>query len=102
MVRRRVAQALRHWRGIDDRAGVEYTLRVKNVLDLPERLVDDGPEHLLVPLAAGHAVAVLARERAAELEDEIAHLPRDAAHAGYVVGVLQVEHRADVQATNRG
>ena len=56
---------------VDDLAGVENAVRIERPLDLAERLVQHGPEHLPHERAAHEAVTVLARQRAAEFEDEI-------------------------------
>src|SRR5262249_19528911 len=62
MVGRGGTQGFRHRGCINDLARIQYPLRVENVLDVTESLIDDRPEQPLVPLAAHHAVAVLARE----------------------------------------
>ena len=45
---------------------------------------------------------MLAAQRAAELQHQVGHLLGDAAHAGHVVGVLEVEQRPDVQTADAG
>ena len=77
-------------------------MRIERFLDVAERRVDGWPKHLLVPLAAGQAVAVLAAERAAELQHQVGHLLGDAPHAGHIAGVLQVEERPNVQTADAG
>ena len=51
--------------------------RIERPLDLPERLVEHRPEHLLHERAADQAVAVLARQRAAELEHQVGDVVGD-------------------------
>ena len=72
------------------------------MLDAAEGTIDDGAEHLAVPLAAHHAVAVLARQGAAELQHQVGHVLGDAPHPGDLGGVLQVEHRPQMQAADAG
>ena len=82
--------------------GLSRLSRVERRLDLAERLVDRRAEHLFVPLAARQAVAVLAAERAAILQHQVGDVLGDAPHPRHVVGVLEVQQRADVQAADAG
>jgi hypothetical protein len=67
-VRRSEAQVRRQRRRVDDLAGVEEAVGIERLLHRPERVVKHRAEHLLGERSAHHAVAVLARQRAAELE----------------------------------
>ena len=66
-----------------------------------ERLVERRPEHLLHERAAHQAVAVLARQRAAELEHEVGDVVGDRLERADAVVGLQVDHRPHVQAADR-
>ncbi len=89
-------------RRVDDPSGIEDALRVEGPLHLAERLVERRAEHLLVEGAAHQAVAVLARERAAELEHEIGDIVGDGLELRQALGGLEVDDRPDVQAADRG
>ena len=75
------------------RPGLKRPSGSKVRFTLPERLVELRAEHLLVEGAAHQAVAVLARQRAAELEHEIGDLVGDRLELGDAVGGLQVDDR---------
>ena len=96
-----VAQVRRQRRRVDDLAGIEDALRVERALDRAERLVQHRAEHLLHERAAHEAVAVLARQRAAELEHEIGDVVGDGFELPHALFGLQVHHRPDVQAADR-
>ncbi len=98
----REAQVFGHGGSAHHLAGIEQIMRVKGLLDLPEGLVDDRPEHFAIPLAARQAVAMFAAQRAAKLEHQIGDLGGDLPHALHVGGCLQVQERPDVQAADAG
>ena len=104
--RRRVTGAESQVRGdrrrVDDAAGIEEAVRIERLLHLPERLIELGAEHLLVEGAAHQAVAVLARQRAAELEHEIGDFVGDRFELRDAVRGLEIDDRPDVQAADRG
>ena len=54
-------------------------MRIERAFNRPERLVQLGPEHLAHEWTAYQPVAVLARQRASELEDEIRDVVGDRA-----------------------
>src|SRR2546423_5674241 len=56
---------------VDDLAGIHLPAGIPDRLDLAERLDQLGPEHLRQQLCARLAVAVLARQRAAELQHDV-------------------------------
>ena len=71
MVPGMVAKVFGHRRGVDDLAGVEKVVRIEGAFDLAKSVVNGLAEHLAVPLAARQAVAMLARETAAEFEHQV-------------------------------
>ena len=99
---RAITQVRRQRRGIDDLAGVEQVLRVERPLQLAERLVEHRAVHLLLERAADQAVAVLARERTAILEHQLGDLLGDRLELPHALLGLEVDHRPDVQAADRG
>ena len=66
-----VAQIRAERRGVDDLPRIEDAVRIERLLDLPERVVEHGPVHSFHEGAADETVAVLTRQRAAVLQDEI-------------------------------
>ena len=70
-------------------------------LMLPERLVERRPEHLLHERAAHEAVAMLAGERAAELEHEVGDVVGERLERPHAFGGLHVDHGPHVQAADR-
>ena len=99
---RRHAEVLFHRRAIDNLAGVQHVRGVEAAFHVSEGFVHGGAEHLAVPLAANHAVAVFAAQAAAKGEDEVGDVVHDRAHLADVGRVVEVEHGADVQATDAG
>ncbi len=85
---------------VDEDPGVEDALRVEEVLELREGRDRRGPEHARQQLAAGPAVPVLARERAAERHDEVGRPLGDAPQRGDRAGRAQIHPGADVQAAH--
>ena len=77
-------------------------MRIERPLDGAERLVEHRPEHLLHERAAHQAVAVLARQRAAELEHEVGDVVGDRLELLHALLGLQVDDRPHVQAADRG
>src|SRR5205823_12170651 len=59
---------------VDDLAGVHLQVRVPDALELAEAIHEVVPEHLRQELGARLPVAVLAGERAAQLEHEVARV----------------------------
>ena len=94
--------AVVHLRGPDDLAGVEQALRVEGVLDLLEGADHAPAEHRLVELGAHQPVAVLARMRALVFADHRERLLGDRPHLSDFELLLDVEHRAHMQAADRG
>ena len=95
------AQVGVHARGTDDDARVQQAVRVPRRLELGEGADELRPVHPLEELRARQAVAVLARERPAELDDEVGDALGDAAHPGDVARLARVQRGADVQAADR-
>ena len=77
----------------DDLAGVEQVERVEGVLDLAEDL-EEVAELAAEELGPGQPAAVLARDRAAEVERGLVDLGRQRLELGEVARVGQVEERA--------
>ena len=71
-------------------------------LIVAEGVVDRRPEHLAHERAAHQAVAVLARQRAAELEHQVGAGVGDGLELPHARLGLQVDHRPHVQAADRG
>ena len=97
-----IAQMRRDRRRVDDPAGVEEGLRVEGALHGAKRLVQRRAEHLLVECAAHQAVAVLARQRAAELQHQIGDVVGNRLELRHAGRGLEVDDRAHVQAADRG
>jgi len=74
---------------------------IERVLEAPERAHQRGAVHPLEERAARAAVTVLARDGAAELEHQIGDLVGDRLHLLEPARRLEVDHRPDVQATDR-
>ena len=92
------AQVCRERAGIDDFSRVQDAVRIERAFDCSKRLVHFGAEHLAHEWTADQPVAVLARQRASELEDEIRDVvgdPFEHLHAGFG---FQIDDRAHVQA----
>ena len=87
---------------VDDLAGVEQSRRVERALDGPERLVELGTEHPLHERPAHQPVAVLAGERAAELEHQLGDVVGDGLELPDPRRGLHVDDGAYVQAADRG
>jgi hypothetical protein len=87
--------------GGDDVARVHPILRVEGALELPEGPHERGAVHPFEERAPRAAVAVLARDRPAELDNEVGDLLGDRAHLLEAARRLQVDDRADVQAPHR-
>ncbi len=85
-----------------DLAGVEDALRVEGVLHLLEGLHQLLAEHELVEFGAHDAVAVLAGMRALVVAHHREGFLGDGAHRLHVLLLPQVQHRAHVQAADRG
>ena len=77
-------------------------MRVERALQLAEGLVQDAPIHLLLERAADQTVAMLARERTAVLEHQFGNLLGDRFELPHALLGLEVDHRPDVQAADRG
>src|SRR5262249_51438477 len=92
-----IAQVVRHARRGDDLAGVEEVLGVKRSLDHTEGLVDRRAEHFAIPFAPRQAVAVLAAESTAELQNQVGYILRDATHPGHLGLVFEIEQGANVE-----
>ena len=97
-----VPEMLRHVVVATDVAGVEQPVGVEGGLEIAEGLPEVVAVQLPVPLRAGAAVAVFARDRAAELDDHVGHLVGDGDHVRAVGGGLRVDERADVQHARPG
>ena len=97
-----VAQVGGHRSGVDDLAGIEQACRIEGLLDGAEGVVEHRPEHLADERAAHEAVAVLARERAAEFEHEIGDVASQRLEAPHAFLGLEVDDRPDVEAADRG
>src|SRR5262245_54287329 len=81
---------------------VQKILRIKDLLDLAKRIVDDAPEHFAVPFASRQSVAVLATERAVVFENQISDVRGYSPHPGNIGWVFEIEQRPDVQAADAG
>ena len=92
------AQVLPQAGRLDDLAGVHDAVGVERLLQLLERLIELGAEHLLREDAAHDAVAVLAGEAAAELEHEVGDLLCDRGHLLDALVLLEVDDGTYVQA----
>src|SRR5947209_20182810 len=77
-------------------------MRIKDLLDLAKGLVNDRAEHLAIPLAARQTVAVLAAQRAAELQDQVGDFLRNLPHPCHVGTRLQIQKWPDVQTADAG
>ena len=97
-----VAEVVGHRRGVHHLPRVHDPLRVEGGLQPAERLVHAGAEHLLVEVAARQPVPVLAAHGTAEVEDEVADLPRQLLHLADFPWILEVDERADVEAAGPG
>ena len=95
-------RAVIHARRTHDAARVQHVVRIERVLHGLERTHDARAEHRFVEFAARQAVAVFAAVRALVLAHERKAFLRHRAHGGDVLRVLHVQHRADVQAADRG
>ena len=71
------------------------------VLHGPERFVQDRPEHFLHEGTAHQAVAVLARQRTAELEHEVGDVVGDRLERLHAFVGLHVHHGPNVEASDR-
>jgi hypothetical protein len=76
--------------------------RVEVVLDLSKISGHAPAEHLLVELGARDAVAMLAGMRALVVAHQREGLLGDGPHRRHVLVELEVEHRAHMQAADRG
>ena len=83
-----VAQVGGHRPGVDEVAGIEDVVRVKDTLDLLVEMVEIGAEEALVDPTAGTAVAVFAGERAAVAVQQIDREVDDLRHFGDFGGVF--------------
>ena len=107
-LRRRVARAVAkeapiiHPRRIDDAVRVEERARVERLLHGCESRRDPRPEHRLVELAPRDAVAVLAAVAPFVFANQGKTFLGDRAHRRDIARILEVEHRADMQAADRG
>ena len=101
-IARPIAQVRRQRRRIDDLAGVQQVVRVERALQLAEGLVEHAAVHLLLERAADQAVAMLAREGTAVLEHQLGDLLGDRLELPHALLGLEVDHRPDVQAADRG
>ncbi len=72
------------------------------LLQLAKRLVEHRSIHLLLERAADQAVAMFARERPAILEHQVGDFLGDRLELAHAVLGLEVDHRPDVQAADRG
>src|SRR5207249_4289367 len=81
---------------LDHLAGIHLPVRVPGRLELAEALDELVAEHLRQQLGARLAVAMLARERAAEREDEVGGVVEEAAPFGDPVRAREVEVPARV------
>jgi hypothetical protein len=91
-----------HGRRVDDLARVEQALGIEAGLHLGKVLHHAGPEHGLVELRADQAVAVLPGVGTLVVADHGEGLLGDRPHLLDVGPVLHVEHRAHMQAADRG
>ena len=96
-----VAQIGRQRRRVHDLAGIEEAVGIERPLYLSERVVEHGAEHLLGERTAYQPVAVLAGQRAAELEHQIGDVVRDRFEPPDPFGGLEVDDRPHVQTADR-
>ena len=95
-------QVVGEGRRVDDLARVEQALGVEGALQVAEGADQRGAEQPLHEDAPHDAVAVLAAEAAAELDDEVGDLRGDPGGHRQAVGPLEIHLRADVQAALAG
>src|SRR5499433_2331898 len=93
-----VAEVLGDRRARHDVARIHASLGVEGGLELAESLEDLGAEHALEEGAPGAPIAVLARDGAAVLEDEVEDLVGHVPHLLEPARRLEIDQRADVQA----
>ena len=94
--------AVIEFRRAHDLARIEQALRIEPVLHLLERLHQPLAEHELVEFRAHDAVAVLAGMRALVVAHHREGFLGDGAHRLHVLLLAQVQHRAHMQAADRG
>ena len=82
--------------------GLNKPVGIERVLDLLEGAHEARAEHRLVELGAHQPVAVLARMRALVLADHRKRFLGDRPHLLDLELLLDVQHRADMQAADRG
>ena len=80
----------------DDFARIENVLRIENLLDLPQHIVER-PGLPPQELRAAEPIGMFAADRAANAENLVVELVGHEPHSLYVVGIVQVEKRLDVQ-----
>ena len=88
------------WR-VDDLTRIEEAVRIERPLDGAKGVVELRAKHTLYERSADQAVAMLARERPAELKHQVGDLVRDRLELSNSVRRLHVHNRSDVQATDR-
>jgi len=84
--------------GVNELAGVHAVVRIPEDLEVAEGLHERGAEHLGQESGAGLAVAVLAREGAAEAEDDIRSAVNELAEAAEALDGAEVKVDAGVYA----
>ena len=97
---RAVTEVLRHWRSVDDLAGIHPIIRIECGLHIAECLIELRTKQLLIQVTARQAVAVLTAHAAAELDHEIRDLIRHRLHDLDIAGVLGVDERPDMETAN--
>src|SRR5205807_28154 len=83
---------------IDDLTRIQDSQWIEGLLDLAERLVKHGTEHLPHERAAHEAIAVFAGKGAAEFEHEIRYLLRDSFKLSDTLRGFEIDDRPHVQA----
>ena len=88
-------------RGVENLPRVHDPVRVEGPFDLTEVLDKFRAKHLFGPEPAHDPVPVLARHRAAELQQKIGHLGADLVEPIHTLTGLDIDQRPDVHAADR-
>ena len=97
-----ITQIFSHHRCIDNFAGIHQPFGIKSALDFSKSLVKYCAKERFVPTTSNQTIAVLPAHSTAVFHHQIAHRFSDKSHFGDLVGILEIDHRPNVQQAHAG
>ena len=97
-----ITQIFGHHRRIDNFAGIHQSFGIKSAFDLPKSSVKYCAKERFVPTTPNQAIAVFSAYGTAVFHHQVSHGFGDKSHFCDLVGILEIDHRPNVQQTHAG